>query len=582
MKNEDKYSQRVLRVAKYAILSLILLSMASSGSYAQDFSTIERGEWFSMGGNIGTNLSFSDYGGGKAQQSPWSAVLTAGLNFQVLGVNIPFSFSYGNGSRAFMHPFTRYGLSPRYKDVTVHLGYRSLTLSNAIFSGKTFLGAGAEGRAGAFSFAGFYGQIEEPRAFDTTHRYTPPVYARTAFGGKIGMEFQSFALNLTVFKAIDDSTSIAQPVGYKAPFTPKDNFVAGLSGRLSLFSFLSFSTEWALSAFTNNLNGEPVNINSLRKYSNVIDIRENSTYGYLANNALNLTLGTASLNFNHRHITPDYRSLGVPGLATNLRSYSLMYNDNFFNNLISLNAYYTNQEDNVSKKQMMTSVSNILGLNSNLNLSNKFNASVSYNGSFMGQKVNFTKTEGDENPVTPMNLANHSVNISPQYSFMIDSLNHGVSMPIDVFYSVISEGDTVPDKVSGTYSFSPSYSLDFPKLNLNTGLSYSLSMSNNGDITDSRHSINLFGNKSFFENKSLSVNSSLGFSFSSNEYSGSSLYVSSGANYRFLEQHNISLYMNYSVATGGGYNSFRASLSYNWSIPFTKKKDKTKNAKIKK
>lgn len=582
MKKNHRISISKLLVSpkRYLLRLLIISLLITCELRSQDFSTIERGEWFSMSGNIGTNMSFSDYGGGRAQQSPWSAVLTAGLNFNVLGVSIPFSFSYGNGSRSFMHPFTRYGLSPRYKDYTLHLGYRSLTLSNAIFSGKTFLGAGAEGRVGAFSFAGFYGQIEEPRAFDTTHRYTPPVYARTALGGRVGMEFQSFALNFTLFKAIDDSTSIAQPIGYKAPFTPKDNLVGGVNARLSLFGFLSLSSEWAISAFTNDMNGNQINNDLARKYSGFIEFRENSSMGVLMNNAVNLVFGSSSINFNQRLISPDYRSLGIPGLATNLRSYSLMYNDSYFNNKVSLNSYFTNQEDNVSKKQMMTSVSNIFGLNSNINLTDQLNTSFSYNGSFISQKLNFDKMPEDQAPINPMRLSNHSFNISPQYNFEIDSINHGVSLPIDVFYSVTSESDTTPDRVSSNFSLSPSYSIDFPKMNFSAGLSYSLAASGNDDMGDTRHSISLNGNKIFLENKALSVNSSLGFSFSSNEYSGSSLYLSTSANYRFLEQHNISLYMNYSIATGGGYNSFRASLSYNWSIPFTKKKQK--KSKIKK
>lgn len=150
----------------YAFCFIAVISSVSN-LLSQDFTNMQKQDLFDIGGNIGGSLSFSDYGGSYSQQSPWSSVISAGLHMKLAGIDVPLSFTYVDGKSSYMHPFTRYGLSPRYKNYTLHLGYRSMNLSSSVFSGKTYYGLGSEINFDNVKLALFYGEIEQARAYDS-------------------------------------------------------------------------------------------------------------------------------------------------------------------------------------------------------------------------------------------------------------------------------------------------------------------------------------------------------------------------------------------------------------------------------
>ncbi len=181
---------------------LLFMICISTFSFSQDFSTLKKKDLFDVSGSVGANLSFSKYNGRNAMQSPWSYTVSSALNLKVAGFNIPFSFAYVNGDKSYTHPFVRMGISPRYKNIKLHLGYRSMSLAPSVFSGKTFLGAGTELQFGKFNLSGFYGNIEGDRVYDE-NGYTSK-FDRKAYGIKIGVKGSKFFFDITAFKAKDD------------------------------------------------------------------------------------------------------------------------------------------------------------------------------------------------------------------------------------------------------------------------------------------------------------------------------------------------------------------------------------------
>ena len=117
-------------------------------------------------------------------------------------------------------------------------------------------------------------------------------------------------------------------------------------------------------------------------------------------------------------------------------------------------------------------------------------------------------------------------------------------------------------------------------MDLSKGINYSYSNSKADAFVTTRHSVGVHANKTFLENKELSVNIAANFGIDSyNNNSNSSLSVSGGVSYRLFEQHNFSLNLSYSNGSQSSYYNFRSYLSYQWAIPplskwlFKNKKD---------
>lgn len=560
-----------------SILYIVAVLMSFSDIWSQDLSNIKKEDLYDISGNIGANLSFSDYGNSYSQQSPWSSVISAGLNLKLAGVDIPLSFAYVNGKSSYMHPFTRYGLSPKYKNYTLHLGYRSMNLSPSVFSGKTFYGIGTEVNYDNFRFALFYGEIEEARAYDTAFITRYPSYSRIAVGGKLGFSVGSFALDLSLLKAKDEPSSVSFPVNI--PITPQDNLVAGISSRVSFLKYFNFSTDWAVSGHTKNINGDDIDDGAAKKYSGLFIVKANSTIGYTCNNNLGFNWNNFGVQLNHRQVSQDFQSLGIPNYGTNIRSSGINANIQLLDNKLSLSGFFVMQDNNLSKKQIMTTYTNSFGLNATANINERFNISGSYNGVYVNQK---SEKELPQAESGKFNMFTHNINISPSYLLPANKIEHSFSLPIDFYITSMESDITKTKEESGNITVSPSYSVNLSEYDLQTGISYSFSSMISDTYTNSRHSVGINANKAFLEKKELSVNSSVNFGIDDYGGTGSNknLVLSAGASYKLFEQHSFSINFNYSLGFSGSianYETYRASLSYQWNIPSILHKKKKNN-----
>ncbi len=162
-----------------------------------------------------------------------SARLYFNPTLSIYGVDLPFSFVLSTTERSFNQPFNQFGVSPRYKWLTLHGGYRSMYISDFTLNDAVILGGGAEIDGDWFHFRGMYGRfrrsVEEDRPDSST--VIRAVYERIGWTANAGIGGDRAGLNLTVLHAWDDSTSLD-----RAPTTgdvfPSENLVLGMSGKL--------------------------------------------------------------------------------------------------------------------------------------------------------------------------------------------------------------------------------------------------------------------------------------------------------------------------------------------------------------
>jgi hypothetical protein len=219
-----------------------------SNAWAQPLDKKPASRLFRLNGNLSTSAVNYVVSGIDRRREPFSWFVTGNVNFSIFGIDVPFSTTLSEQQRAFRQPFNQYGMSPRYKWVTVHAGYRSMQFSQYTLAGARFRGAGFELNPGILRLAGMFGRFQQAVEEDTTATYrVTPAYKRTGFGFKLGLGSERTHFDIILFKAKDDTASLKR-VPKKVDLLPTENFVLGLNTRIYVARQLQIEGEFACSA----------------------------------------------------------------------------------------------------------------------------------------------------------------------------------------------------------------------------------------------------------------------------------------------------------------------------------------------
>ena len=214
----------------------------------------ELGDPFSLSGGIGLNTrSYSSFGE-EGRQDPFFWTLNTNLNIRIYRLNLPFSLlvSAKNTESSFPNyrelvnafrdnvrgridqkreSFVRFGASPNYKWIKLHLGHRSMDFSKFTLSNLNFYGVGTELTPGKWRASAMYGRLAKAEPIDLS-LVTPnfPVYQRIGWGAKVGYGTDNHSVDVMVFNGYDDPNSIFIPADNPDQISPEANIVFGLNG----------------------------------------------------------------------------------------------------------------------------------------------------------------------------------------------------------------------------------------------------------------------------------------------------------------------------------------------------------------
>src|SRR5688572_10704883 len=144
-----------IRHCAFAVLSAAVISCAFvSKTVAQDFSNAAEIKPFTLNGAVSLSLSgYTQDGLSKDRRTPFSWTFIGSPIMTLYGVQLPFTFVFSEKQRDYRQPFNQIGVSPRYKSLTGHFGYRTMTMSRYTLAGVNFLGAGLEFKPEPLRFA---------------------------------------------------------------------------------------------------------------------------------------------------------------------------------------------------------------------------------------------------------------------------------------------------------------------------------------------------------------------------------------------------------------------------------------------
>ncbi|MBW7866980.1 MAG: autotransporter outer membrane beta-barrel domain-containing protein [Brumimicrobium sp.] len=532
----------------YIILTSLLLLPVST--FAQDLENIKNEKPFEIHGTVGAGTTVFTSNSPYQYRDPFAWNAYAGLTMKIYGIELPFSFSISQFSKSYSQPFTQFGLSPTYKWVTLHLGYRSMTFSRLIFDGQNFLGGGIELKPKWFRFGAFVGRLNKAINEDISlDHHVQPQYSRLGYGVKIGFEEKFGSININYFHAQDKTSSIKEIKDTLNRIFPQENTALGMNWSFRIIKVISFKGDFAFSVLNRNVFYNPlgtVNEYEIPKFLTAFQkVNATTVLGYAGNASLGVNLKWFGLTFGYRRIQPEYMSLGTPYRVTDIEAFSVIGNTSFFKRKVSLNASFNGQHNNLNKVLLSSIHSKVGNLNIQINANNHWNIAMGTNFAHVIQKDGLVKLSDS----IRMNQLMVAAMIAPSYNITSGTLQHSVSSSVgytNLFdYNPATSNDVQGDNINA----SANYGIQFLRkyFGLNVGLSYNVygqkayrynSIGTTiGASTQllKTHTLSLGGNFGYFFNKSNGVKAGNNFMFS----------INSGYS---VKKHTFGLYASYLIS----------------------------------
>ncbi len=361
----------------------------------------------------GCSASSTIYSGSEKNmiRDPFVWVLNGNFNLNFYGVvNAPVSFFLSKDNRSLdanTDAFKRFGISPQYRSVTLHLGYRNMEFSRYTLSGITFLGGGIEYAPvhTMFKIKSFYGQFAAAKQYKTVSAFDPdalnnlPVFERRGYGTMLTLGKKGQFADIILFKGQDDKNSITIPDSINVK--PAENFVIGFRTRNSITNKLHLKVDYSLSAFTTDTR-QPRVIQESYTYANNLGFlftpRTSSQFNNSVQAALDYVFGPASIGLSYNRVDPQYQSLGTSFINNDIEEVTADFGGSFLKNKISISGNFGFQHNNLDNSLLTTS----------RRLISSFNCTW-----LAGKKLNFTGS-----------FSNFNSSALPTQILLIDSIKY--------------------------------------------------------------------------------------------------------------------------------------------------------------
>ncbi len=546
VKNKNSGHHRII----FTLLPALVVVAVSFSASAQNLESIGKGKAFGMSGGINANSVFYNASGMEGRRDPFNYFLSGNLNFSLYGWSVPLSFSYSNQQTTFQQPFNQYGLSPTYKWITLHAGYRGMTFSNYTMNGHLFLGGGFDlAPSDKVKLSGFYGRLQQAVQEDTTRESSIPAYRRMGGGVKVTFGDQKNLIGLIIFKAKDEVNSLAAPP-LKNDVDPQENLVLGLNFAKTIGDRVAITGEYGSSAITKDIRAEEVSASNLYdKVHFAFKPRASSSYYQALKSAVTYAFPNAGVGFAYERIDPGYRTLGSYYFNNNLESFAFTGTSVLLNKKIRLNGQVGIQRNNLDRNELNT----MNRLSSALNANYQASTRLMFNGSYSNFQtvINFRSQFDYLNQVSPyenldtLNFRQIAQNANVSTNYVLnESKEKRQNINLNVSFQKTTDVQADIEQPTGArfYNLNGNYTIVLAPRNL------TLNVAANANLTESQAAKNkIFGpsasvRKTFFDKK-LSTGTTISYNtaFVNGIKTSEVTNLRMNANYSWKEKHQFEL-----------------------------------------
>ena len=380
----------------------------------------------SFNGSLSFNNIFYSSNSSSPQRVPYSYQIFGSATIRAYGVSLPFSFIYSEQERSFSQPFNKFGISPQYKWIKLHIGYRNLTYSPFTLGGYSFLGVGADLTPGKFRFSFMKGQFMRAISSYTDTLGYPISYKRKGFAGKIGWGTNANHVDLIFLRVKDDYAG--QPVdSLTGSVTPGENSVLGASFNFLLWKYFTLSGDYATSLYTQNILAAD--------YLGYHDTLKNYVGGGIAGlfdvnsttrvyNAFQTTIAydkkIYGVRFTGRRIDPGYLSFGTYYFQDDILSATINPFFQLFKSRVIVDGSIGLQQDNLSHQKTSTTNRIIGSVNLNIVPKPNYGITIQYINYTTGQRSTVVQAKD----TLYQGYVSENISVMPRYSIIKQKMSH--------------------------------------------------------------------------------------------------------------------------------------------------------------
>ena len=549
-------------------LCIILFLITTVALHAQSLSDLKNTKPFTVNGSLGLNTSFYNASGIPDRQTPFALGVNANATLTVYGISMPFSFTwYSNEKAGFRQPFNQFGISPTYRWLTLHLGYRNVSFSEFTLNGHTFLGAGLEARPGKFRLAAVYGKFNETSQYDLLMADSIPKLTRLGWAGKIGYGTEKTFVDISMLRIGDNKKNFIPSDDPEFP-VPAQNMALGLTSRISLTSKLILNVDGSLSFLTSNSSlgtSDTINDRLMMLASNLISINPTSQRFSAIKTSLTYNFSkNVSSGFEYRRIDPGFQSMGSYFFNNDLELITFNQSVSLLESKFRARGSIGMQRDNLDGSKNSTSRRMIGSLSGNYAIDDNWAVDLSYNNYSTNQKA--VKNIVDNSLMVFQ--VNHSLLLSPRFMKASQSFAHLVMLNLNWMILNDKNSQTSDMTDTDTKVAMLMYSLGIVKQKINVSLGANYTKMVNQNYTNQLAGGTLGISSSLLKDK-LTLNWNNAYMINKlNGDSGIIFNTSLNSNYRFLPRHSVTLNLNLiknsfaDTSITPSYNEIRGDLGY--------------------
>jgi hypothetical protein len=310
------------------IIAVIFLSLLCFNANAQDVGNMVQQKPFAISGSLGLGLGTYEVSGIPARQRDFSYIFNGAPVMSVYGVSFPFSVVVSDQQRSYTQPFNQYGISPTYKWLTVHAGWRSLEWSPYTLAGHNFLGGGVELNPGKLRLGFIYGRFNKAIEQDPLQPLAlaqQPAYKRTGYSLKLGYGTEQNHVDLTYLHSKDDIHSLSSRPD-SGLLNPAENMVLGLSTRFGFLKHFVFDADVSGSIYTNNLLSDTLKnleLGEVAFIKSLIKLNSSTQLSTAAQTSIGYNATAYNIKLRYSRIDPDYKSMGAYYFETDAQNFTI-------------------------------------------------------------------------------------------------------------------------------------------------------------------------------------------------------------------------------------------------------------------
>lgn len=504
--------------------------------FSQDLENLAKQKPFKFNGSLAAFADFYAVDGIQPRSVPFNWRVTGSPTVHLYGISFPFYFNISQQNRSFAQPFNQFGVSPRYKWITLHGGWRSLSYSQYTLSGLMFLGGGVDLNPGKFRFSAMYGRFTRAVREDVANQFIQSTlaYQRKGLAAKIGVGTPQNYFDFIIFKAHDDSSSLP---GAPDRVKPGENAVFGISSKFLIAKHIQITMDGAVSGYTRDTR---------------IDIPEGDIYNRLRPvlltnastqllTAANVSAGFVSKYFNirgrYRRVDQDYKSMGTYIFETDVEAVTIEPSFNMLKGRVRVGGSIGQQHDNLLGRKMVTTDRTIGSLNISVNPSRVYGVDLQYGNYGIAQRAGVVAI----NDTVRLAIANQNFNLINRLSFINKTRAITIIM-MNVYQEMRNMNPISPALTESTVlmaNLNMNYAFLTHKTSVTAGFNYTQNRFALGDVLLMGPMLGV--GKAFFNGK-LSTNATAGFminKFSASEDAGMTINANLSMNYRISKSHGL-------------------------------------------